>query len=157
MIGLLFFYSKHISLFTDESNFRLSTMTNKEFSRLPTNVVPRVYHLHLTPNFESFKFDGSVQIEVEVVEATNEIVMNAAELEIKSATVGGVDAKFELNEETEKLVLTLPKALQAGKHTVSIEFVGTHNDNMKGFYRTKSKNQDGVDEWSFVTQFAAWL
>ena len=55
------------------------------------------------------------------------------------------------------MTLTLPKAVEPGEVLITIDFVGIHNDNMKGFYRTKSKNQDGVEEYSFVTQFAAWL
>ena len=83
------------------------------------------------------------------------MVMNSAELEVKSAKCGQAAAQIALDEEAEKLTLTFPEALPVGSHVIEIEFVGTHNDNMKGFYRTKSKNQDGVEEYSFVTQFAA--
>lgn len=96
-----------------------------------------------------------VKIEVEVVESTDTVIMNSAELEIKSAKCGDLSATTELDEEAEKLTLTFPTALPVGNHVIEIEFVGIHNDNMKGFYRTKSKNQDGVEEYSFVTQFAA--
>ena len=127
----------------------------KEFSRLPETVVPKVYHLHLTPNFETFKFAGKVVIDVEVQSESSEIVMNAAELEIKSAKIGSQTAEIKLDAEAEKLTLTFAEAIPVGKCAIEIEFVGIHNDNMKGFYRTKSKNQEGVEEYSFVTQFAA--
>ena len=129
-------------------------MATKEFSRLPTDVIPRNYHVHLTPSFENFKFVGDLKIDVEVAKETSQIVMNAADLEIKTAKVGSVEAEISLDAEKETLTLTLPEALKVGKHEILINFVGTHNDDMKGFYRTKSKNQAGEDEYSFVTQFA---
>jgi len=120
---------------------------------LPETVVPKVYHLHLTPNFDTFKFAGKVVIDVEVQSESSEIVMNAAELEIKSAKIGSQTAEIKLDAEAEKLTLTFAEAIPVGKCAIEIEFVGIHNDNMKGFYRTKSKNQEGVEEYSFVTQF----
>lgn len=54
---------------------------------LPTNVKPVHYRVHLTPSFETFKFDGQVDVEVEVKEATKTIVVNVLDIEVSSATV----------------------------------------------------------------------
>jgi len=75
-----------------ESKFRLKKMT-KEFSRLPETVKPVLYDVHLTPNFETFKFEGHLVITCNVIETTSTIVMNSAELEIKSAKVGDMAAE----------------------------------------------------------------
>lgn len=49
---------------------------------LPAACRPVHYDLQLTPNLTSFKFQGSVQIHLEIKEATNRISVNAAELEL---------------------------------------------------------------------------
>lgn len=54
---------------------------------LPGNVVPRHYDLTLEPNFETFKFEGRVVVDLDVVEDTSSISFNALEIDIHSATV----------------------------------------------------------------------
>lgn len=54
---------------------------------LPKNVRPVHYRVHLTPSFETFKFDGKVDVQVEVNEATKTIVVNALDLEVSLAVV----------------------------------------------------------------------
>ena len=43
--------------------------------------------------------------------------------------------------------------LNNGPASIIIEYTGTHNDKMKGFYRTKHVNEDGSSFYSLVTQF----
>ena len=129
-------------------------MATKKLYRLPTDVIPRNYHLHLTPSFVNFKFMGDLKICVEVAKETTEIVMHSADLEIKTAKVGSVDADIWLNADEETLTLRLPEPLEIGYHEIFIHFVGTHNDDMRGFYRAKFTNRAGEDEYSLVTQLA---
>ena len=79
--------------------------------------------------------------------------MNSAEIEFTDAKVGEIGATCAADAETETVTITTAAPLSVGKHTVEINFVGIHNDDMKGFYRTKSTNKDGVAEYSLVTQF----
>lgn len=55
--------------------------------RLPTHVVPSRYELELEPDLDAASFRGSVRIDVEILDATDEIVCHAAELDILGATV----------------------------------------------------------------------
>jgi aminopeptidase N len=59
---------------------------SKEFKRLPTNVVPINYAITLKPNLKSFTFSGTETISVKVNEETKQILLNANELQISSAS-----------------------------------------------------------------------
>ena len=71
--------------------------------RLPRTVLPRRYELSLTPDLGAAAFTGTVTIACECVEATNEIAVNAKELQILSVTVNGTSRGFRLHDETERL------------------------------------------------------
>ena len=55
--------------------------------RLPRAVIPHRYDLTLAPDLEAATFSGAVDIEVEVVEPTQEVVLNAVDLTIEGACV----------------------------------------------------------------------
>jgi len=123
---------------------------------LPTNVRPKHYRVHLTPNFESFKFDGKVEVQVEVKEATKTIVVNVLDLEISNAVVTyGSDSQTgttSIDKENEALTISFDKEVPVGSATLTVTFVGTLNDQLCGFYRSKVVNGDQV-EWLATTQF----
>lgn len=54
---------------------------------LPANVIPRHYDLTLEPDFEKFTYEGTVIIDLDVVEDTKEISINTLELDIKQTSV----------------------------------------------------------------------
>ncbi|KAH7359065.1 aminopeptidase [Plectosphaerella cucumerina] len=122
---------------------------------LPANVVPRHYDVTLEPNFETLKFDGTVKIDVDIVEdSSNSITVHTLELDIKQAklVVSSSDASTstltptETTPDLEKQTTTftfkdaLPKG---GKATLEVEFVGELNDKMAGFYRSYYNKPDG--------------
>jgi aminopeptidase 2 len=63
---------------------------------LPTNVVPRHYHVTLETNFEEFTFDGTVVIDVDVAEESTSIKLNTLELELHKTSVScdGADIRY---------------------------------------------------------------
>ena len=133
--------------------------------RLPPNVVPSHYELHLTPNLTTFKYQAIIHINLNILAATKTIKLNAAELDIKSATLaraataGGaaaaepvkLEATFE--EEDEVCVLTASDELAVGEGVLTIEFEGEHNDKMRGCYRSKYHTPSGEEHYMIVTQF----
>ena len=60
--------------------------------RLPTTVLPHHYRLTLAPDLNAATFTGDVEIDLSVEGSTSTIVLNAAELEIASATLRAGDA-----------------------------------------------------------------
>ena len=143
-------------------------MATEKFERLPKNVKPVNYDVfikvsiasckiinkisYFKTNFDTFKFSGTVCISAEVLEATKVVKMNCADIEIQNAKVGGQDAKFEFNVKNEEVTLTVNNEVSVGNTKIEIDFTGTHNDQMKGFYRTKHTSENG-DYYSLVTQF----
>ncbi len=116
--------------------------------RLPRSVEPTSYRIELAPDLDEARFSGSVEIDVRVHEQVGRIVLNAAELEIAAASVlprGGdpLEARADLDETTERLVLTLPRDLASGEATVRLSFAGTLNDSLRGFYRSTFTDAQG--------------
>lgn len=54
---------------------------------LPANVIPRHYNLTLEPDFEKLTYEGTVIIDLDVVENTTSISLNTLELDIHSTRV----------------------------------------------------------------------
>lgn len=111
--------------------------------RLPRSVVPTRYKLTLEPDLDAASFVGTVDIEVAVNEAVDHIVLNAAELDVARVTVDGAACTYSLDEATERLVVDSPQVV--GTALVSIDFTGTLNDKLRGWYRSTYKADDGTD------------
>ena len=128
--------------------------------RLPRNVLPRHYALVFQPDFAEAGFDGEASIEVQVQEATSEVVLNAAELEISEARfvqeVGASEeATVSYRPEEEQLVLRVGRPLPPGPWRLDLRFSGKLNDRLRGFYRSKFRDKGGEETWLAATQFEA--
>jgi puromycin-sensitive aminopeptidase len=127
--------------------------------RLPRSILPRRYTLTLTPDLDGARFDGAVDIEVDVVDVTSLVVLNAVELEIHEAwvVVDGerLDTTVTLDPDTERATLALGTELQPGPAMVSLRFQGTLNDKLRGFYRSTFTDEDGNERVIATTQFEA--
>jgi puromycin-sensitive aminopeptidase len=126
--------------------------------RLPHTVRPVRYRIELTPDLTAARFAGRVEISVEVLEEVKDIVLNAIELDLTSATVRTGDgdiltAGVALDESLEQATLSLPAPVGPGEATVTIEFTGILNDYLHGFYRSTFVAEDGADVVIATTQF----
>lgn len=127
--------------------------------RLPSFVVPSHYRISLEPNLDEATFSGSVEIEVEVGQATDNIQINSADLQITSASVrnavGGetVASGVAHDEEMERATLSFDSELKSGPYTIVAEFTGILNDQLHGFYRSVFTDDDGVEHTIATTQF----
>nr|XP_060636893.1 puromycin-sensitive aminopeptidase isoform X2 [Anolis sagrei ordinatus] len=139
-----------------------ATMPEKRpFERLPAEVRPINYGLCLKPDLIDFTFEGKLEAAVEVKHATNQIVMNCADIDIITASYAPEGDEeihatgFNYQNEDEKVTLSFPSTLQKGMGTLKIDFVGELNDKMKGFYRSKYTTPSGDTRFAAVTQFEA--
>jgi len=120
--------------------------------RLPSEIVPSHYSLTLVPNLGAATFDGTEEISVHVSAATDTIVLNALGLEISQATgIQGdvtLPGQVTLNPNAQQATLTFAQSLRQGDARIRMRFAGTLNEQMAGFYMSKSDKRRYA-----VTQF----
>ena len=127
--------------------------------RLPRRVVPRHYRLRMEPDLDTATFAGSEVVTLDVVEATDRVVLNAAELRIDRARfVRGdesVDAEVGYDEERQRAILRVSEPLATGRWEFRCRFTGILNDQLRGFYRSTFEDEDGNEQVIATTQFEA--
>ncbi len=127
--------------------------------RLPRGAVPTRYDLLLEPDLDAAIFTGTEDVALDVREPLDELVLNAADLQIDAAWITSeagdrvevVDVR--LDEEAERASLALGRRADAGAWTLHVEFRGTLNDRMHGFYRSTYTDDEGVQHAIATTQF----
>lgn len=126
---------------------------------LPKNVKPLHYDLTLEPNFETFKYDGHVTIDLDVLEDTKSITLNTVEIEIHETTISTDAATVSssptvtTDEEAQTTKVEFEQVIPAGsKAKLYHKFTGVLNDKMAGFYRSSYKNEKGEEKWMATTQ-----
>jgi len=125
---------------------------NAQAQRLPQTVHPEHYQLLLTPDLKAATFTGSEEIDVQLDEPTQAITLNAAQIDFESVTtrLAGKTLTATVNEDPEKQQATFlfGKMLPAGHLTLSIEYSGILNGQLRGFYLSKTARRNYA-----VTQF----
>ncbi|KXN69418.1 leukotriene A4 hydrolase N-terminal domain-containing protein [Conidiobolus coronatus NRRL 28638] len=133
---------------------------------LPTNVKPIHYKLTLRPDLKTFKYTGSVYIDLQVNEESSEISLNSKEINLEAGKLltneGDIieeftKEQFEINEDDEVLKISLKKSLSTKQQVkLYLKFDSELNDKLKGFYRSHFKNEEtGEDKVMATTQFEA--
>ncbi|MEZ5176283.1 MAG: M1 family metallopeptidase [Acidimicrobiia bacterium] len=134
-------------------------MASEADYRLPRTVLPVHYAITLEPDLTAATFSGVVAIDIEVIEPTPTIVLNAIELDLESATVAtdGTEhtGTVTLDAEAERATITLESPLPTGPAVLRIEFTGILNDDLRGFYRSVYTDADGNEHTIATTQFEA--
>jgi puromycin-sensitive aminopeptidase len=123
--------------------------------RLPTGVAPRRYDLTISPDLEASTFEGRVVISVDVLEATDEIVLHAKDLNILAAAIDGSSATVSSRPDVDQLVLAAGRTLDPGNAVVEIVYAGRISHGLLGFYRSTFTDTDGNERVLAATQFEA--
>ncbi|MGB8258774.1 MAG: M1 family metallopeptidase [Terracidiphilus sp.] len=122
--------------------------------RLPRTVIPEHYRLWLTPDLKSATFTGVETIDVNLTEPSATIVVNAAEIAFQAASVTAAGrtqaATTTLDEKKEQAVFTFAGKIPAGKASLSVQYTGILNNQLRGFYLSKTPKRNYA-----VTQFEA--
>jgi len=132
----------------------LTSLVTASAQRLPATVRPDHYDLVLTPDLKTATFSGVETIDVNVAEPTSSITLNAIEIAFQTVTVSAAGqqrtAVVSLDSDKQQATFNFPANIPAGKATLSIAFTGILNNELRGFYLSKTARRNYA-----VTQFEA--
>ncbi|ODV58291.1 M1 family metallopeptidase [Ascoidea rubescens DSM 1968] len=139
--------------------FDMAPIAPSDREILPANIKPIRYDLTLEPDFETFKFNGSLNLHLFVIEPSNSITLNSLEIDILSATLSDnksfsneKPSSIEFNEKLQQVSFKFNKTFKKDSSLIlSIKFIGLLNDKMAGFYRS-SYIKDGKTKYLATTQ-----
>ena len=119
------------------------------------NFTPTHYRISLTPDLPTFRFSGQVTISGELSSPAADVLLHALELNIISCSAR-IDDSWKsctatLEPDNEQMRIRLPKKT-SGKIQFRIEYSGSINDRMAGFYRSRYRIA-GKEHYIAVTQF----
>ena len=126
---------------------------------LPQHSHPLKYEITLAPDLESFTFAGNETIDVEITEPTTTLSLNAADLEVHSASVtpigGGMKqaSGISYNEEAQTVTFDFGEELPTSRAKLELSFSGELNDRLHGFYRSTYQSASGETRVLAATQF----
>lgn len=135
--------------------------------RLPRAVTPSRYAIELRLDPAASTFAGAVDIAVTVHEPVAEIVLNASGLVdvvasiVRADGADGTDSRVVNPDrvvhdvESERLTLGFEASLPTGAATLRISFSGRLSDDMEGVYRSRYRDDAGVEHVLIATDFEA--
>jgi aminopeptidase N len=127
--------------------------------RLPKSLEPKLYNIHITPDFEEGTFEGKVEINIKVKESTTLIALNSDKLNVSNIKITRNNKEIRILSTNKNIPQQLRIYLSAHVNTneeikAEMEFKGILNDDMKGFYRSSYTDSKGVQHWLATTHFA---
>ena len=121
--------------------------------RLSSSVAPVHYTLNLAPDLKTATFSGSEAIDIRIKEPARAITLNAIELKFGSVTIhdargNDLAGVVSLDPGKQQATFTFAKVIPAGDATLHIQFTGILNNELRGFYLSKTAKRNYA-----VTQF----
>ncbi len=128
--------------------------------RLPVDVAPRRYQLHLRPDLETEMFSGTLSIDAEATGESSRVVMHAQELSVTWAKVTDGAGAEEVTvradpDHDDRIVLALSRRLEPGPMRIELAFAGKLLEQLRGLYKSTFTDADGQRQTLAVTQFEA--
>jgi aminopeptidase N len=130
-------------------------------TQLPRTAIPHHYAIIVTPHADRLNFDGEVAIDLDVIKPTNALVLNAADLELTSASLrtakarAPLNARISLDPKAQTADLTFDRMLQPGAYHLVIRYTGVIHTQANGLFALDYKTSEGRDARSLFTQFEA--
>jgi aminopeptidase N len=129
-------------------------------TQLPRIAVPTHYAITVTPKAEKLTFNATTAIDIKVVKPTRTIVLNAADLDIASATLSrgkAAPARAKVSTDTDAQTATFDfgRTIAPGNYRLNIAYSGKINTQANGLFALDYKNPEGKDARALFTQFEA--
>ncbi len=127
--------------------------------KLPKEVVPEEYAIRIVPDMAKLSFAGSETIKLDVRKSVRQLMLNALELDIKTAAVDDKPipkSAITLDPNEQTLTLSLPAELGIGSHSLTLTFTGKINQQGQGlFYAPYQEEGTNAKKVMLGTQFEA--
>ncbi len=127
--------------------------------KLPKDVVPRAYAIRIAPDLQKLTCEGSETIQLEVLQPTRRLVLNAVNMEVPLASLAGVpgrgkpvELKPELDAKEETLAFALPVELPPGKYELALTFRYRLGNQAQGLYFERYGTPAGGKKTMLATQ-----
>jgi aminopeptidase N len=126
--------------------------------KLPKEIVPRSYLVHLEPNVETLVTDGVESIEIEVLKPTDRIVFNAIDTTLSAVKLARGTDRQEMtpviDKDQQTVSLQTKQPLQPGNYTLSFKFQSRITEQPHGLFIQRYLSQ-GKKETLLATQMEA--
>ena len=127
-------------------------MLGRDF-RLPGDVRPDRYAIHLDLDLDRWTFAGRARIAAKVLRRTSTVLLHSRDLALARMTLsrGGkvVPARVAEHVDAQAVALELASALEAGPIAIEAEFTGEIRPDLKGLYRSTR----GDDRYAIAVVF----
>ncbi|WJI14333.1 M1 family metallopeptidase [Pseudoxanthomonas winnipegensis] len=126
-------------------------------TQLPRTARPSHYAVQITPYADKMTFDGKVRIDVQVLEPTQTLVLQAANLAFGTSTLSAgkgkpLTAKVSTDADAQTASFAFDKTLAPGKYVLSIDYSGVINTQANGLFALDYATADGQKR-ALYTQF----
>jgi aminopeptidase N len=122
--------------------------------RLPTTVIPSHYTLKLAPDLKAATFSGEEAIDVILNAPSRTVTLNSIEISFQAVTIDSNGSQqtgaVSLDAGKQQATFTFPETIPAGNATIKIRYTGILNNELRGFYLSKTASRNYA-----VTQFEA--
>ena len=127
-------------------------------TQLPRTARPSHYAVEITPHAEKMNFDGKVTIDLDVLSATSQIVLQAANLTFNTVIVTPdkgkpQTAKVSTDADAQTASFTFDKPLVPGHYVLAIDYNGIINTQANGLFALDYPTADGSKKRALYTQF----
>ncbi|KAB7766219.1 M1 family metallopeptidase [Xanthomonas maliensis] len=140
-----------------------AAVTQAVTTQLPRTARPSHYALEITPHADAMRFDGKVAIDLAVLQPTDRIVLQAANLQLQQASLRAADgqgkrkgkaraAKISLDADAQTASFAFDAPLAPGNYTLTIDYQGTINTQANGLFALDYPTAQGQRRALF-TQF----
>ena len=141
------------------TNPPMGAQVSEVTTQLPRDVRPTHYEISVTPHARKLAFDGRVEITIDVLQATDRIVLNAVGLRFSAAHIHSTrnkraypDPKVGVDESAQTATFTFPQALEAGSYRLIMEYTGTIGTQANGLFAIDYVTKAGKKR-ALYTQF----
>jgi aminopeptidase N len=123
--------------------------------KLPKTIAPRHYVIHLEPDENQMTVDGAEAVEIEVLQPTHQILMNAGDMKIWNATLTHSGAREKLVPQPDlpeqQVRFNTAQDLRPGTYTLSFCFRSPINTESRGLF-LQHYQSNGKTETILATQ-----